>query len=152
MFKLNNKMFFTTRRQLIFMCHPVTAIRKMDLSDKYKWLIKVSSSSCLYSTRRVPKSNLRSVAHKVWGTSSNRCSWLIIYCSTDLTIPQFLCCLPVGAWSSLFHLRGLVSSYLGHSSPSVRGPATYLTIYTPLAFIFKWDPSLLFKFNGLGVT
>lgn len=54
------------------------------------------------------------------GTSSNRCSWLIIYCSTDSTIPQFLSCLPVGAWSSLFHILGLVSTYLGHSSPSVR--------------------------------
>lgn len=55
------------------------------------------------------------------GTSSNRCSWLIIYCSTDPRIPQFLCCLPVGAWSSLFHILGLVSTYLGHSSPSAKG-------------------------------
>lgn len=45
---------------------------------------------------------------------------LMIWASTVPAIPLFLCCLPLGPWSSLFHILVLVLANLGHSSPSVK--------------------------------
>lgn len=45
---------------------------------------------------------------------------LMIWASTVPAIPLFLCFLPLGPWSSLFHILVLVLTNLGHSSPSVK--------------------------------
>lgn len=45
---------------------------------------------------------------------------LMIWAITVSAVPLFLCCLPLGPWSSLFHILVLVLTNLGHSSPSVK--------------------------------
>lgn len=68
-----------------------------------------------------PTSDLRFVAHAVRGNFLQQ-----IFLTNDLTstltawIPLFLCCLPLGPWSSLFHILVLVLPNLGHSFPSVK--------------------------------